>query len=917
MRQTQDLAKRNEFGRCSWCVTHSNGTAGALTFLFTDLEGSTRTWERAPEAMHQWLAMHDRIVADAITANRGRVFKHTGDGLCAVFASAADAARAACDIQLHLAAAGQPAIGPLRTRVALHTGEARERAGDYYGPTLNRCARVLGVGHGGQVLLSASTVALLEGGTGLGEGIDLIDLGQHRLRDLQQPERLWQLAGPGLDREFPPLRSLDAFVHNLPVQRSSFIGREAEKQALHDLLTKHRLVTVTGVGGCGKTRLALEVGAGEVDRFIDGVFFIDLSSILEPGLVSSTIAAALGVPASGETSDERLGRFLSDRHVLVLLDNCEHLLDGCAVVVDRLLTTCPHVSVLATSREPLSIEGERVWRVPSLRLPDGDAPEEIGQSEAVRLFVDRAAAVRPGFVLTVDNTRAVTEICRRLDGIPLALELAAARVAHMAPREIAERLTDRFRLLTTGRRGVQRQQTLQAVLDWSFELLGEPERVLLRRLSVFTGGWTLDAAQAICATEGIEPEHLIDVLGSLVARSLVDVEDRGGRTRYRLLETVRLYAQDRLVAAGEASAVRGTHAGWYLRQAETPSEGRGVQARLWFQVGEPIVDDLDNMRQAADWWLSQGRLDLMVRIATATTNSFHLQARFDEPDEWLAAALAREAELPRALRVQCYTALAAAAEMRGEFFVANEKARAAIALVDDPADAGGAYSFLLGNLIWIDPDEAEHLLESAPRWAAPLGPWTDTYIRAARGRLASARYDYDRAAALFPGTNLRSTAPPYHLVVVHLLRGDLAAATALLDKATGLERTWVDYYRPLLRALIATRSGDHVTACVRLREAVAQVRRWQVPLGLADCVVGCAVVAFHAGDPERASELLAVVQAATGGGLRTDMSVVLYRHYVRAVRAALDRGTVAKARAAGAALTLEAALTRELAVSPG
>jgi predicted ATPase len=760
-------------------------------------------------------------------------------------------------------------------------------------------------------------VAFLDGGTDLGEGVTLIDLGQHRLRDLQRPERIWQLAAPGIDRGFPPLRSLDAFVHNLPVQRSSFIGREAEKQALHDLLTRHRLVTVTGVGGCGKTRLALEAAAGEVDRFSDGVFFIDLSSLLEPSLVSSAIAAVLGVPASGEPSDERLSGFLSDRHVLVLLDNCEHLLDGCADVVDRLLANCSRVSVLATSREPLALEGERVWRVPSLRLPRGDSPEEIGQSEAVRLFVDRAAAVRPGFVLTIDNTTAVSEICRRLDGIPLALELAAARVAHMAPREIAERLTDRFRLLTTGRRGVQRQQTLQAVLDWSYELLGEPERVLLRRLSVFVGGWTLDAAQAICAADGLDPARLIDVLGTLVSRSLVDVEDREGRTRYRLLETVRLYAQDRLVGAGEATAVRNAHAEWCLGQAEAPAEGQGVQARLFFQFGEPIVDDLDNMRQAVDWWLAQGRHDLMVRIATATTNSFHMQARFDEPDEWLAIALAHETELPRVLRVRCYTALAAAAEMRGQFFIANEKARAAIALADKPADAGGAYSFLLGNLMWIDPEEAERLLESAPQWATPLGPWADTYIRAARGRLASARHDYDQAAALLSGVNLRNRGSPNQLVVVHLLRGDVAAAAAVLEQAVGLERSWVEYYRPLLRALIATRGGDHASARVQLMEAVAQVRRWKVPLGLADCVVGCAVVAFHAGDPERASELLAAVHGATGGGLRTDMSILVYRHYVRAVRAALDRPAVAQARAAGAALTLDAALARELAVSPG
>lgn len=899
-------------------MTVTDSTTDAPTFLFTDLEGSTRTWEREPDAMDQWLAQHDRIITDAIATNDGLVFKHTGDGLCAVFRSAAGAARAARDIQIGLTAAAQSRIGPLRARIALHTGVARERAGDFYGPTLNRCARLLDIGHGGQVLLSASTVALVDSGASIGEGVTFIDLGRHRLRDLQQAVHVWQLTAPGMGREFPALRSLDAFVHNLPVQRSSFVGREGEQQALRDLLAAHRLVTVTGVGGCGKTRLALEVAAGEIDRFADGVCFVDLSTLLEPSLVSSTIAAALNVPASGGASDERLSAFLSDRHVLLLLDNCEHLLDACAGVADRLLASCSRVSVLATSREPLALEGERVWRVPSLRLPDGHSPEEIGRSEAVRLFMDRATAVRPNFVLTADNATAVAEICHRLDGIPLALELAAARVAHLAPREIAERLSDRFRLLTTGRRGVQRQQTLQAVLDWSYGLLSEPERILLRRLSAFAGGWALDAAQAVCGGEGLDAEQIIDVLGTLVTRSLVDVEDRGDHTRYRLLETVRLYAQDRLVAAGEATTVRNAHAEWFLRVAEAPPEkGQGVQAHLWFAYGQPSFVDLENMRQAADWWLAQGHLDIMVRIATATTNGFHWQARFDEPVEWLATALAREAELPRGLRARCYTALAGVAEMRGEFFVANERARAAIALADDLADAGPAYSFLVENLIWIDPDEAERLLQSAPLWTKPLGREADNYTRAARAMLASARHDYDQAVALFSEIDLRTLnrVRVYQRCVLHLLRGDIDTAVAILGEYVLQKGSWFEYYPPFLRALIAAVRGDHASARTQLLEAVALVRRWKIPLGLADCVVGCAVVALHAGDPERASALLAAVQAATGGGLRTPISMLVYRHYLRAVRALLDGSAVAKARAAGAALTLEAALARELSVS--
>ncbi len=891
---------------------------GVLTFLFTDLEGSTRTWEREPEAMDRWLARHDEMVVDAVVANHGRVFKRTGDGVCAVFAAAVDAARAARDIQSTLAAAGHEHVGPLRVRIALHTGEARERAGDFYGPTLNRCARLLDIGHGGQVLLSAAATALL-GAAGARAGLALVDLGQHRLRDLQESEHVWQLAAPDLDRAFPPLRSLDTFVHNLPVHRSPFIGREAEQQALHDLLQKHRLVTVTGVGGCGKTRLALEVAARELDRFVDGVFFVDLSTVVEPSLVASTIATAVHASAGPGSSEERLTDFLSDRRALVVVDNCEHLLDASAVVVDRLLGSCPQVSVLATSREPLAIEGERVWRVPSLSLPEGDLLDEVAQSEAGRLFVDRAAAVRPGFALSADNSAAVAEVCRRLDGIPLALQLAAARVAHLAPGEIAARLSDRFRLLSTGRRGVQRQQTLQAALDWSHDLLRDPERRLLRRLSVFAGGWSLDAAQAVCARDDLDPDSMVDVLGSLVARSLVDVQDRGSHTRYRLLETVRIYMQDRLVAAGEATAVRDAHAEWCLRRGETLPDGRDAPGlRLWFSYGSPdLVEDLSNIRQAADWWIAQGRAELVARIAVATAPAFGFQGRGEEVREALETALAHEAELPRPLRVRCHSAWAGMAEGQGDFFVANERARTAIELAEDPAEAGAAYSLLVANLNWIDADEAERLLSTASRWAACLGPQAEDYIHFARGELAMARHDYDRAVALLSRATKHELFPTleYDLVVAHLLRGDSARAEAILEaSAPGKADVGrvLEYSTSVLRALIRVLRGDQEGARTQLTETLAHVRRWKVPLGLADCVLGCAVIAFHEGDTRRASELLEAVRAATGGGLRSPMSMAVYRRYVRMVRRTLDRDTVAEARAAGAALTLEAAITREL-----
>lgn len=893
-----------------------------LTFLFTDIEGSTRAWEREPDAMERWLASHDAIVVNAIAAHRGRVFKHTGDGICAVFAAAAAAARAARDIQVALASSDHEHTGSLRARIALHSGEARERAGDFFGPTLNRCARLLDAGHGGQVLLSAPTAALLADDAAVGKDVALIDLGPHRLRDLRQVERISQLAAPGLEREFAPLRSLDGFIHNLPIQRSSFIGREAEKRILRDLLERHRLVTVTGVGGCGKTRLALEVAAEAVERFPEGVFFVDLSAVLEPSLVGSTIAASLNVPPGSGTSEDRLAAFLSERAVLILVDNCEHLLDACATVIDHVLARCPRTSVLATSRESLSLDGEHVWRVPSLHVPDGDSSDQIAGVESVRLFTDRAVAVRPGFALSADNAGAVAEICRRLDGIPLALELAAARVAHLTPREIVERLADRFRLLTIGRRGIQRQQTLQAVLDWSHDLLSDAERMLLRRVSVFAGGWVLTAACAVCAGDGLEAETIVDLLGNLVSRSLVDAEDRGDHTRFRLLETVRVYAQERMIAIGEALAVRNAHATWCLSRVETGTDGADVTTlRQWFSHSSwDLRYELDNMREAAEWWLAAGRRDLMLRIAVATIRAFHYQGRFEEPEKWLQAALAHTADLSSELRARCHGAWAQVAEFRGDFLLANERARAAIDIAEHPEHAGGAYSLLVANLTWIDPSEAERLLQLAPEWTKGLGPLAQGYVLAAQGELACARGDYDRAVALF--SRVRSEARAFYdvqlhnLAVAHALRGDPETAARFLDilAAETDDTRWRDYYLPFLRAVTAAVRGDPSTARADTLEALALVRRWKIPLGLADCVVACAVSAFHAGDTPRAAELLAAVRAATGGGLRSPMSTCIYRHYVRAVRAAMDGDAAARARAlaTGGALTLEAAVAREL-----
>ena len=571
----------------------SNALAGTITFLFSDIEGSTRLWEQHPGAMKAALARHDDILRRSVTQHQGQIVKLTGDGCLAVFESASGAVLAALAAQQALQADAWDELKPqvVRARMALHTGEAEARGGDYFGPAVNRAARLMSAGHGGQVLLSAASAELLRDALPVGAG--LLDLGEQRLKDLARPEHVFQLLHPTLPSNFPSLRSLDAFPHNLPVQLTSFIGREREMAEVKRLLATTHLLTLTGPGGTGKTRLALQLGAemlGVAD-YADGVWLVELAALEHPGALPQAIAAAfcLGSMPGREPLDA-VTDFLRDKRLLLILDNCEHLIDAVARLADHLLRASPRLKILASSREALGVTGEVAFRVPSLSLPEegahgvGDdashmSPVELMACEAARLFVERATAVNPRFALTDRNAPAVAQICRRLDGIPLALELAAARVKVFTAEQIAARLDDRFRLLTGGSRtALPRQQTLRAAIDWSYDLLAEPERALLKRLSVFVGGWTFEAAEAICPGEDV-----LEALTQLVNKSLVVAEHRADEredgVRYRMLETVRQYARDRLLDAGvaEVAAARDCHLDYFLsvsEQAEPPLRGR-------------------------------------------------------------------------------------------------------------------------------------------------------------------------------------------------------------------------------------------------------------------------------------------------------------------------------------------------------
>lgn len=575
--------------------------SAAITFLLTDVEGSTGMWEHSAEAMAKALSRHDDIIGSVVANLGGRVLKSHGEGdaTFSVFASPTQAALAAAGIQDGLEAEIWPDGCALRARVALHTGEADPRADDFFGPAVNRCARLRSIAHGGQSICSHATAQLIV--DRLPERLSLRPLGTHQLRDLSRPEDVFQICRDGRAEAFPPLRSGSPGHSNLPRSRTSFIGRKDELGVVTAHLARSRLVTLTGVGGSGKTRLAVEVAQRQAAEFPDGRLFVDLAPVTDPTGVLVAVGSACEAGSTAGEGAQLVIQALGARRVLLVLDNCEHLLDACADAVDTLLDGCPNLTVLATSREALNVAGEQAHLVRPLGLSDGRA----GTSEAAHLFVDRARAARDDLELSQDELATVEDICSRLDGIPLAIELAAAQVDHLSPAQIAERLDARLTVLAGGRRSSPRQQTLAAALDWSHELLEPGEQVLLRRLAVFTGAFRPDVAVGIGGSGLSDPES---TLRRLVAKSLV-AADPGSRLSHRLLETVRIYAAERLAEAGEDGLLRDRHRDHYLSWLEAMDDDE------YFSGREAIFLEHRNLRAALEWSLAQDRRDLVARLA--------------------------------------------------------------------------------------------------------------------------------------------------------------------------------------------------------------------------------------------------------------------------------------------------------------
>jgi predicted ATPase/class 3 adenylate cyclase len=689
--------------------------SGVVTFLLSDVEGSTRMWERDEDVMQAAIARHYELLDAAITLHGGvrPIEQGEGDSVVGAFTRPADGVAAALDVQRAFAEEPWPEGAALRIRVALHTGEAQLRRKDYYvGRAIIRCARLRAIAHGGQTILSSATRDLVA--DRLPDGATLRDLGSHRLKDLGQPEHVWQVCHPDLDNDFPSLRSLAAVASNLPAQLTSFVGREAELAEVDNAVQQARLVTLTGAGGVGKTRLAGHAAGETADRYPDGVRWVELAPVSDGSMVAYSVARTFGlVEEEGRPITDTLCEQLAASNALLILDNCEHVIDACAELTRALLEAAPGLRLLATSREPLGVPGELTYRVPSL-------DDETG----VRLFVERAAQVRPGFTAQGEDGEAVRQICRRLDGLPLAIELAAARVRMMPPARIAAALDDRFRLLTGGARtALRRQQTLETSVAWSHDLLDDAEKALLRRLSVFVGGFTLEAAEAVCVDETVDAYAMLDLLTRLVDKSLVQAEATEGEDRYRLLETIRAYGRAKLDEAGESDATRDRHRDYFLALAER------TEPKLMLRDGAAWLDRLDveweNLSAALEWCDARGAYEPFLRLLTAATLFFELRSHLGPAGRWFARALSGD-EGPSVLRARALWGAAHVALYGGDFEAMGRYAPQALAMAEGIGDQPARCRALNINGVaagWLteDVDGGRAMLEKSAALGRELG----------------------------------------------------------------------------------------------------------------------------------------------------------------------------------------------------
>jgi predicted ATPase/class 3 adenylate cyclase len=786
---------------------------GTVTFLFTDIEGSTKLWQQHPDSMNQALARHHDLLKESIVQHGGYMFQIIGDAFCSAFATANDGLDAALEAQRALLAEDWGEIGSLRVRMALHTGKAEIRIGEYKtgeytsSLTLSHTSRLLSAGYGGQILLSSATVGLLS--ERLPDGVVLRDLGSRRLKDLAQSERLFQVVTEDLPVDFPPLKAPEYWPNNLPAQLTSFVGREKELVAVQEHLQQQRLVTLTGAGGCGKTRLALQAASELLTGFIDGVWFIELASIHDSNLVAQAVASVLSLRSESDHPPlEGLVAYLREKNVLLVLDNCEHLVEACARLVEGILHECPKVTIMTTSREALNISGEINYRVPSLSLPASklSAMEGLMKSEAGRLFVERAGSILPGYSVTPINSTAIAQICRSLDGIPLAIELAAARINILRAEQIAARLADVFQLLTAGKRTeLPRHQTLRATMDWSYRLLDESEKILLQRLAVFAGGWTLDAAEEICSgydmpANGCEVSEksvaiasgvVLDYLSHLVDKSLVNLErSQSEVARYTLFETIRQFAKEEQLKYGETAWLRGKHLDFYRKLAEKAEpEIHGWDQSAWLRK---LDVELPNLRLALEWSLEvDPRAGLSMAASLADFWDTH--GYFAEGRMWLEKCLAAtRSEPPDRLRLKAMTGYLELMSRQithiEEYISAIDETLSLATILQDKLGLSQALRSKAQILAF--QGESPEKVQEVEQQSLQLMRETENRrgIGQALGQLAARslkRYDYQQAIAIFTeslamfeevGDQREIAGALWNLAEVHLARGDYSLA---------------------------------------------------------------------------------------------------------------------------------------------
>jgi predicted ATPase/class 3 adenylate cyclase len=903
-----------------------------VTFLFTDIEGSTKMWERDAATMQAALARHDEILRSAIEANGGYVFKTVGDAFCTAFPTAPDALEAALEAQRRLVEEQWDESSPLRVRMALHMGAAEERDGDYFGPPVNRVARLLSAAHGGQVVLSLPTHEMVR--DQLPAGGSLLDLGERRLKDLFRPERVFELAAPGLLSEFPPLRTLESRPNNLSLQPTPLVGREREVGELAERVRSEgvRLLTLTGPGGTGKTRLALQAAADLLEEFEDGVFFVALATITEPELVPSTIAGPLGVKESAEQPlTEVLKGYLREKELLLVLDNFEQVLEG-APLLGELVVACPKLKVLATSRIALRLYGEQEYTVPPLALPDPRVlppVEVLTQYEAVRLFVERARAVKADFSVTNENAPAVAEICARLDGLPLAIELAGARVRILPPQKMLERLSNRLKLLKGGARDLPtRQQTLRGAIDWSHDLLEEDEKTLFGRLSVFSGGRTLEAMEEIC-----DPQGDLDVLEgveSLLEKSLLRQEEGPeDEPRFVMLETIHEYAREKLEESGKAEGIKRLYAVYFLALAEEAEpELVGPDQVAWM---DRLETEHDNMRSALSWALGSGRIETALRLEGALEWFWYVRGHFVEGGRWLEETLSADEGVPGLVRAKALCSAGYLVHMQGDFERARRLLEESLALYRKLGDDEGT-ARSLHYLGWIDIDDdierSRRLLEESLEINRRVGSKRElAMVLHSLASMTLETGEQERMKALFEESEAlyRESGDIQGLSGslatqgwAALVEGDTGQARKLLVEGLELSREigdkGMEFWQQSTLGLVALQEGDTGRARMLLVESLEVFLEMGSRVEVIDSLDDVGAVAVARGEPLRAARLWGAADALreVAGHTLSVAEARMNEPYMSAARSELGETAFRVAWEEGRAMTEEQAIALAL-----